>query len=63
MRICDLKPEEIVVGLRLKRLDNDIWGTVVKIDDDGWRSIQWDGESTIESGFWENDCKCLVEKR
>ena len=66
MRICDLKEEEIVIGLRIKSLDPshpNYYGTIVKIDKgkDNLAWVQWDGKNEPTSGFYENDCQCEIE--
>ena len=63
MRICDLNPEQVVIGLRLRALNNrNKKGTVVSINhqDDDYAWIKWDGEEKIASGFYGNDCECEV---
>lgn len=66
MRICDLKDEDIVIGLRIKSLNPDhpeLVGTIVKIEHKGsetFNLIQWDGDSEPRSGFYWNDCECEV---
>jgi hypothetical protein len=65
MRICDLKEEDIKVGLRLKSLASDssnLVGTIVEIDPthDNLAWIQWDGEDHPTSGFYGNDCACEI---
>ena len=62
MKIKDLKPEDIKVGLRIKSLVRELFGTVVKVDhdDDDYAWIQWDNETVPTVGFWGNDCECEV---
>lgn len=62
MRINELTPEQIVVGLRIKGLASGRPGTIVRIDkdDDNYAYIQWDGEDIIYSGFYGTDCTCEI---
>jgi len=62
MKVSDLKPEEVKVGLRVKSLSKPRSGTVVSINpkDDDFASVIWDGDLIACSGFYENDCKCEV---
>lgn len=67
MRICDLDPKEVVVGLRVRGLNNrERLGTIIKIDpkDDDTATIKWD---TVVDGyeyshFYGNNCECEVVK-
>jgi hypothetical protein len=63
MKIRDLKPEEVVVGIVVRSLaPSKRLGKIVEIqkykDDLAW--IQWDGEEEPTSGFYGNDCECEV---
>lgn len=62
MKVCDLKEESIVIGLKIKSLVSDRIGTVVKIDyeDDRYAWVLWDGDLKPFSGFYGNDCRCEV---
>jgi len=62
MRICDLKQEDIVVGLRIKSLISNKLGIVVKVDheDDDYAWIKWDDEEKAFSGFYGTNCECEV---
>jgi len=62
MRICDIKSDQIHVGMRIKSLAKPRDGTLVSCDyhDDEYWWIQWDGEDDIHSGFYGNDCKCEI---
>lgn len=55
MKISDLKPEDIVIGIRVKSLISDRQGTVVKIDkwpkDDDYAWILWDGDQNLTLVF------------
>ena len=62
MKVYELSPEEIVIGLRIKSLISDKVGTIVKIDDesgDKYNWVLWDGESEDDlcSGFYDNNCQ------
>ena len=65
MRVCDLKIEEVQVGLVIKSLVSDKQGMIVKIDhdDDRYAWIHWDGDLMAYGGFYGNDCKCEVLDR
>ena len=65
MRICDLKLEDVKIGLRVRSLaDPNLLGTIVETECDGGNEvvhwIQWDGEASPRSGFYWNDCECEV---
>jgi hypothetical protein len=68
MRICDFPESEIRVGMRVKSLVSEQWGTVTSIDlnDDSFTTIKWDGprfgttDDFRPSGFYGNSCKCEV---
>lgn len=62
MKISDLGVKDIVVGLRVKSLTKERFGTVVKIDidDDHYSWILWDGNDIPYGGFYWNDCECEV---
>ncbi len=64
MRICDLKEDQIKIGLRVRSLTNpNKLGTVVAMDEpprDTYWWIQWDGEDKAYGGFFYNDCKCEI---
>lgn len=60
MKVCDLKQNQIVIGLKIKSLVNDKVGIIVKIDKteyngDLYHWISWDGAEPI-GGFWYKDC-------
>lgn len=61
MKVSDLKIEDIKVGLRIKSLIAERWGTITRINekDDYFCWIEWD-DDTIDSGFYGNDCECEV---
>ena len=63
MRICDMKEEDIVIGLRVRGLKTGKLGTIVKSETKGsetYHFILWDGELEPNSGFYWNDCECEV---
>ena len=62
MKVSDLKPEDIRIGLRIISLISDRQGTVVHIDhkDDEYSWVHWDEKSQATSGFYWNNCKCEV---
>lgn len=64
MKISDLKPEDIVIGIRVKSLIINKTGTIVKIDKllshHPFCIILWDGEKIACSGFYFNNCKYEV---
>ena len=62
MRICDLKEEQLKVGLRIKSLVSAKRGTIVEIDvdDDHYSWVLWDGDQEPFSGFYGNNCQCEV---
>lgn len=63
MRICDMDPSEIHVGLKMRGLKNpNRIGTVVKIDvdDDCYAWVLWEGDDQPYGGFYWNDCRCEV---
>lgn len=63
MRICDLPQSAIIVGLRIRGLNNkDRLGTISKIDkdDDDYAWIKWDCDPAAHSGFYGNNCECEV---
>lgn len=62
MRICDLSSDKLYVGMRIKSLTKDRYGTLVANDyhDDNYWWIQWDGESKPYGGFYGTDCSCEV---
>jgi len=64
IRILDLEPNQIVIGLRIKSLVSDKLGKIVQIDNehgDMYSWILWDGDNIAYSGFYGNDCKCEVK--
>jgi len=63
MKISDLQPDQIKVGLRVKSLKSNKVGTIVLITDKRgipYSHILWDGEDRPFSGFFDNDCECEV---
>ncbi len=62
MRICDLSPDKIRIGLRVKGLSTGKLGTITRIDysRDNLVWIKWDNEEIETSGFYGNDCECEV---
>ncbi len=62
MTVKDLDLEQVRVGLRVKSLAKEKWGTVVQIDidDDHYAWIKWDGDDQVSSGFYGNHCDCQV---
>jgi hypothetical protein len=68
MRICDIKEEDVKVGLRVKSLDPNhpnLEGTITERididrgDENPW-VIKWDDPSIFESHFIFNDCECEI---
>ena len=62
MRVEDLQPEQVVIGLRIRSLSkSDRLGTIVSIDksDDDYATVKWDDSAHL-SGFYGNDCECEV---
>ena len=63
MRVNELKPEDIHVGMKIRSLKNpNKLATVVDIDhaDDDFAWIQWEGDDKPYSGFYGNNCSCEV---
>lgn len=64
MRICDLKEDQIKLGMRIRSLVNpNKLGTIVEREDirrDDYWWIQWDGDTKKTSGFFFNMCSCEV---
>lgn len=63
MKVCNLRLEQVVVGLKIRGLVPPYRiGTVTHIDhkDDDYAWILWEGEDKEHSGFYGNDCKCEV---
>lgn len=64
-RICDLKLEEITIGMKVRSLrDPEYIGVIVKIDtsDDDYAWVKWPKDDKAYSGFYGNNCRCeLVE--
>jgi hypothetical protein len=63
MRICDMREEDIKVGMKVRSLrDPSKIGIVTSIDAtrDNLAWIQWEGEPIPYSGFYGNDCECEV---
>ena len=62
MKIVELAPESVKVGLRVKSVSGDKLGTVVRVepeaDSRAW--ILWDKEYSLRSAFYGNDCQCEV---
>ena len=60
MKVKDIPADHVEVGLRVKSLISDKWGTVVEVDPNhdysAW--ILWDGESEVYSAFYGTDCRC-----
>lgn len=62
-RICDLKQEEIVVGLKLRSMiDSNCIGEIVQIDkeNDNFAWIKWPHYNKPYGGFYGTNCKCEV---
>jgi len=63
MKINELAPGQIKVGMRIRSLvDSSHLGTVVQIDhdDDEFAWILWDGQDEPYSGFYGEDCECEI---
>lgn len=64
MRICDLREDQIKIGMRVHSLaDPSKYGTIVAMDPppyDTYWWIKWDGEEKSYGGFFFNDCVCEV---
>jgi len=60
LKICDIREENIMVGMRVR---SSRLGTIIRIDkkDDNYAWIRWDGDSEIYSGFYGNDCACEID--
>ena len=63
MKVSDLRPNQIRVGLKLRSLINSAnIGTITSIDKDrdnlAW--ITWSGSQAPTSAFFGNECECEV---
>lgn len=63
MKVRELNPEGVKIGLRIKSLAaNEKVGTVVRIERnrDNLTWVLWDGEWQLRSAFYSNECECEV---
>ena len=61
MRVCDLAPEQVKVGLMIIGLVTEQIGTIIKIDlVDNFCWIRWQGDSRIFAGFANNRSFCQL---
>jgi len=60
MKIKDLKPSQIHVGMRVKQRGKKIIGTIVEIDSERYSWVRWDGEERAYTCFRDNNCKLRV---
>ena len=64
MKINDLELHEICIGLKIKSLVSEDWGTIfdINISNDYFCRVKWDHDKQ-ESGFHWNDCECEVDEK
>ena len=64
MRVSDLELHDVTIGLRVKSLISDKWGTIIDIDfsDDYYCYILWDGDEIAKTGFYGNKCECEIDE-
>jgi len=62
MKICELDPNQIKIGMRIKSLISDKRGTIVKMEvhHDKYFWVLWDGDDKPFNGFFYNHCDCEI---
>lgn len=61
MRICDLEPDQIKLGMRVKSASSSKLGIIAEFEQSrNFWWIKWDGEDECTSGFFFNQSKAVV---